>query len=150
LDIFAQILNDPSAPTIQVTLARNELAVTLLGLGQVDEAVDLLRNSPTRVTSVREAFNYAMALWAQQGTPDSSSFELVIQLDKDNGTANYAQCLAVALAVVGQAEGAEERLNQARSRLTSRPEPAFSCWQSPLSDGIPNASDAWSICVSAA
>jgi hypothetical protein len=97
-----------------------------------------------------EAFNYAIALWAQQGTPDSSSFELVIQLDKDNGTANYAQCLAVALAVVGQAEGAEERLNQARSRLTSRPEPAFSCWQSPLSDGIPNASEAWSICVSAA
>jgi MinD-like ATPase involved in chromosome partitioning or flagellar assembly len=128
-EILAQIVNDPSAPSGQVADARSELAVTLLGLGQIDDVVMLLQSSPTLTTSIREAFNYAMAVWVQKGEPEASLFEVVVKLDEDNGTANYAQCLAVAFGVLRRPENAKERLDQARSRATSRPEPVFSCWR---------------------
>lgn len=129
-DIFTDLLEDPSVPETQRTLVRRELAVTLVGLGQVDDGRKLLRESPTRETSVAESFNYAMASWACDGNPQQTLFERVLELDDDSGSGpSYAQCLAVTYAVLGRRDDAEGRLNQARQRLASRPEPTFSCWR---------------------
>lgn len=128
-DIFTQLVSAPAGPASQQELVRHELSTTLLGLGQVEDARKLLGESPTREASVAETFNYAMASWACEGSPRRSLFERVLALDKDNGSANYAECLAVTLAILGDADEAHQRLNQARQRLASRPEPAFSCWR---------------------
>lgn len=128
-DVFMQLASAPTGPASQQELVRHELSTTLMGLGQVEDALKLLRESPTRETSVAETFNYAMASWAADGTPQRDLFERVVALDSDKGSPNYAECLAVTLAVLGQAEDAQQRLNQARQRLASRPEPEFSCWR---------------------
>jgi MinD-like ATPase involved in chromosome partitioning or flagellar assembly len=128
-DILWQLVRSPEGPAALQAAVRHELSIVLMGLGEVEDARALLRDSMTRGESVSEAFNYAMATWASEGSARHELFEPVLALDKDNGSANYAECLAVALAILGRSEDAQDRLNQARQRLATRPEPATSCWR---------------------
>lgn len=128
-DIFSQLVSAPTGPTAHQEAMRNELSITLMGLGQVEDARKLIGESPARETSVAESFNYAMASWACEGFPRPELFERVLELDKDNGSPHYAECLAVVFAILGRPDEALEHLNHARQRLASRPEPAFSCWR---------------------
>ncbi|PYQ90787.1 MAG: hypothetical protein DMG02_08460 [Acidobacteria bacterium] len=128
-DLLTQLHVTPSVPASLHDPVRNQLVLVLMGLGHVDEALKLIDESPTRDTSVAETFNRAMAAWASEGSPRKELFERVLGLNDDNGTANYAQCLAVTHAVLDQQEEASQRLNQARQRLASQPEPQFSCWR---------------------
>jgi tetratricopeptide (TPR) repeat protein len=128
-DIFRQLIGTPTASASLQEHARNQLTLVLMGLGQIEEALTLLNQMANRDTSVSESFNYAMARWVADGTPQRPLFEHVLSLDEDNGTANYAQCLALTHAVLDQPEAAQQHLNQARQRLASRTEPQFSCWR---------------------
>lgn len=128
-DLLMQLHANSSLPAALQEPVRHELVLALMGLGQVDEALKLITESPPGETSVAERFNRAMAVWALEGSPRKSLFEPVLEMDNDNGTANYAQCLALTHAVLGQQEEASERLNQARQRLASQPESQFSCWR---------------------
>ena len=128
-EIFSQLVSAPAGPTALQEAMRNELSITLMGLGQVEEARDLIAKSPQRETSVAESFNYAMANWACEGVPRPELFERVLALGKDNGSPNYSECMAVVTAILGRPDEAREHLNHARQRLASRPEPALSCWR---------------------
>ena len=70
-----------------------------------------------------------MATWAVTGKPDRTLFERAVELDQDSGAANYAQCLAVALLVIGRKEEGINWLNIARERIGAKDAPPFSCWR---------------------
>jgi MinD-like ATPase involved in chromosome partitioning or flagellar assembly/thioredoxin-like negative regulator of GroEL len=126
-DILRQLLTEP--PADGKDAVRVELILTLMGLGEVEDAKKLLSESAEQDASVQGAFNYAMAVWASEGSIPERLFRRVIELDEDNGTANYSQCLAVAFGAVGNLDDAYQRLNQARQRLAAQPELTFSCWR---------------------
>lgn len=128
-DLLVQLHANSSLPASVRDPVRHELVLALMGLGQADEALKLIDESPTGKSAVAEMFNRAMAAWMSEGSPRESLFEPVLGMDNDNGTANYAQCFALTHAVLGQHEEAYERLNQARQRLAAQPESQFSCWR---------------------
>src|SRR5262249_9424592 len=66
-DLLMQLHTTSSVAASLHHLVRHELVLALMGLGQVDEALKLIDESPTRDTSVAESFNRAMAVWASEG-----------------------------------------------------------------------------------
>ncbi len=53
--------------------------------------------------------------------------ELDRQTERDD--ANYEQCLALALALLGQVQEARDRIGNARCLIEKIPVPTFSCWR---------------------
>ena len=79
-----------------------------------------------------DTFNYGMAEWAKTGKPSEDMFERVVDLDNNNverQDANYHQCLAIALWIIGRKRDALERIIKAKKLIVERPTPQFSCWR---------------------
>ena len=70
-----------------------------------------------------------------QQQPDRVRFERVIEIDQkpeihqQSGSANYAQCMALACLVTEDQDSARDWLDTARQRITNRSEPEMSCWR---------------------
>lgn len=127
IDVLQDLLKSSEIDETQRGLVTNELSVSLIGAGSPERALELLDNSPQ--TSVAELFNRAMALWAVTGRPDPALFAKAIDAENDNSSANYAQCLAVALVILGRKDEGLDRLHIARERLQAKEAPTFSCWR---------------------
>lgn len=112
---------------------RRELVLTLIGLGQFTEALDVLGGSDEEISEspdIGRAFNGAMAIWGRDQIPPLKAFTRVIELGGANrgvDDANYYQCMALAALVIGDIDSAERSLADARSALGGAAR-VFSCW----------------------
>lgn len=108
-----------------------DLILSLISSGQFRKAMAVISASKEQVISdakIEDVFNYAMAEWGQNGIPPQDLFELVLTLAKSDfdRNANFDQCLALASAILGDADNALKFLNSAREK-TERGA-IFSCW----------------------
>jgi hypothetical protein len=129
--ILKKIIDEPETEDRQRTAARQQLALSLIGIGAFAEAVHLLEEERAMdETDIALAFNYAMARWAWSGEYDKALFQKVVDLDhnspKEVSKANYAQCTAVAYWATGNQERAYEWLVRADSLANGW---GFSCWR---------------------
>ena len=127
-DLLRQLLRMRIDESLRI-VARHELALVNLGLGRADEAQESLTELVAQDGSIINVFNHAMADWACNGHPRKELFQQVLALDNHRDSANYAQCIAVALAVVGRTAEALDRVEEARQRVKAGREPEFSCWR---------------------
>ncbi len=133
-DAFQALVDDPSTSATLRKGIRMNLVLALMGLANVDQAMRML--SPTRPSldelEAQDAFNYAMAEWAQTGDIPKDLFARVLELDDaDQGgpSANYEQCLAVSCWAVGETSKAEERIAKAEEYAQKIGKTEFSCWR---------------------
>jgi tetratricopeptide (TPR) repeat protein len=117
-------------------LVRSDLALALIGEGQYQEAMDLIRGgdkqSEEKVLTISESFNYAMADWGTNLRPSPDLFRRVVELERNsaesNPTPNRHECLAIALWAIDETEPALSRLGESWQQIISRPRPEFSGW----------------------
>jgi len=108
--------------------------LALIGLRRFTDAMRLFggaRPAPHDL-SIHDAFNYAIAEWGGTGKLPRDMFERVIDLDlkrRADNTANYPECLAVALWAVQKPEDAIKKIREAEARIQEAPRPEFSCWR---------------------
>jgi len=134
IDLLSQCKKDPNLSVSTGKSIRVSMSLALIGLGRFNKAVKVfgtVRPAPQDL-DIQDAFNYGMAEWGKTGTPPKDMFEWVVSLDskrdKRNG-ANYYQCLAIALWVVGKYQDALNRLQEAEKQIEEKPTPDFSCWR---------------------
>ncbi len=115
--------------------ATEQLALSLVAIGDLDEACDLLGSHGTELAAMNvwSAFNYGMATWGRTGELPREAFERVVTLneaDDDEATdANYLQCMAVAYWAVGEPGKAMEFARRAKLEAGATLRPTFSCWR---------------------
>jgi MinD-like ATPase involved in chromosome partitioning or flagellar assembly len=113
---------------------RTSLSLSLIGLSRFDDALRLfgnIRPAPQDLDR-SESFNYGMAEWGKTGTAHKDMFERVVALDTKSDFrlgANYQQCLALALWVIGSKQDALWRIKKAEVLVVERSKPEFSCWR---------------------
>jgi hypothetical protein len=138
--------NDPvqqhTFATILPTSFSN-IVLGLIGAGEFQLAKALLEKRVRCLEPhIADVFNYAMAEWGDTGTIPVSHFKQVQSLHEsaaDNSNqladANYWQCLALTVFVLGQKEQAlqwlhvAERMAQGRDNQNDSDRGLFSCWR---------------------
>ncbi len=131
--VFRDLMADPGISDGKRAMVRGYLVLSLIGLCRYDEAMDAInatRPSPSDL-GIGEAFNYAMAEWAQTDTCPQDLFERVVELagiHKAAG-ANQSQCFSLAFWAVGDIKRAEERLEDAEEMAVQIKKTEFSCWR---------------------
>lgn len=112
---------------------RNQLVLTLIGLGDFREAVQLLESGTqgSGEPEIADIFNDAMARWGLTKEVPMPHLQKVCELDRetDRNDANYEQCLALVLALLGKPQEARDRIGNARCLIEKIPVPTFSCWR---------------------
>lgn len=132
--LLRPLLANDKLEAADLARARQAAILALLALGRFKEAVtSCLESAPSLdAMTVQDAFNYGMALWAQQREPPRDPFARVLELDAleppDAANANYAQCLGVAHWAMGNTNTAQETLARAESRIRTE-RSSFSCWR---------------------
>lgn len=113
---------------------KRQLALSLIGVGDLDEACSLLRSiSAVPSMNIQDAFNYGMAEWGKTGEVPREAFSRVVELNRaDDGEAlgaNYLQCLAVAYWAVGEPDRAMVLARRAKVEAGATLQPTFSSWR---------------------
>ena len=132
--ILTRLAHDHDITEAQHNKAINTLSLCLIGLARFREAMQTI--SPARPTpmqlDIRSTFNYAMAEWAETGSPARDLFESVINLDSKAPqairTPNHTQCMAIANWAAGNIEQARQQIDRARQQIMARRAPEFSAW----------------------
>ncbi len=112
----------------------NTLVLNLIGQGQFDDAIRLVEDEIEKGSSSQAIlFNFAMAKWGANQTPNTEDFRRVIT-HKDYFTveyksnANYSQCLSLVFYILGEMDRAIEYLKVAKARNHLTTSDKFSCW----------------------
>jgi len=128
-------VGDEKLTVEQPSIIRSELSLAYIGLGMFSHAVRLYgsgRPEPSRL-SIQDAFNYGMAEWGLAGGPQRDMFEQVVKemsAERAAMSANYSQCLAIAIHICGNDRDAIEYLSKAEKIMCERtPWSEFSCWR---------------------
>lgn len=112
---------------------QNQLAMTLIGLGDFREATQLLdsRMQSCDETNITDVFNYAMASWGLTKQVPVVHLQKVLELagNEDRSDANYDQCIALVLALLGHSQEARDCIDKSRGLIDKIPIPTFSCWR---------------------
>jgi MinD-like ATPase involved in chromosome partitioning or flagellar assembly len=109
-----------------------ELTLCLIGQGKFKEAMSEI--SPHRPDvaglDIYDAFNYAMAEWADTRTVPKDLFARVVALDtgKSRPGPNYHQCAAIAYWAIGDLDRAFEQSKKAYEWIGRGSAETFSCW----------------------
>ena len=132
--ILEGLLDDSNRSKSDHDEARSELAVVCISLGLFQSAIDLLihRYKSVDQMQIRDAFNFSMAVWGNEGRVASSPFVRVVQLESSDSSesdgANYLQCLAVANWAIGEIETAVRYAKRALNEAETERQ-IFSCWR---------------------
>lgn len=112
------------------------LGLALISNGKPDKALSLFqRESGGDIASmpIDWTFNYAMATWAVQGSPDRKALDRVIKESEsslqERKSPNFYQCASLAFFLQGDNERAIIFANAARQRLMAQDVKSFSCWR---------------------
>lgn len=115
-------------------MIRHQLALTSIGLGRFSRAVSILQleRGSTNKADIADLFNLAMAKLGMGGVSDVQLFSDVVELaakrSKDGIDANYAFCLAISNAAIGEIAKAREWAEVSREAISARPRREFSPW----------------------
>lgn len=132
--ILKDLVEDQGVGESERTDARSILALNLIGSSRSEDAVSLLSHDGRTVEQmdIQDAFNYAMARWAVEGSVEEAPFQRVVDLSqnemKDTDDANQLQCLAVAHWATGDNETARVFVDRAIHEA-ERERRIFSCWR---------------------
>jgi MinD-like ATPase involved in chromosome partitioning or flagellar assembly len=134
VELLSQYQKDSDLKVITAGLIRALLSLSLIGLSRFEEALKLFGNvrPAPQDLDTSDSFNYGMAEWGKTGTPPKDMFKWVVDLDSKGGeshSANYHQCLAIALWVIGRNQDAIARLEKSEYQIIEKATPAFSCWR---------------------
>lgn len=134
IDLLTLCRDRSNLSAVQSKNIKSSLLLSLIGLSKFSQALKLFGS--TRPSSqdldIQDAFNYAMAEWGKTNNLPKDMFLRVIELDSNSPmvySANYLQCLSIALWAVGRESDASSRLDMAISTISKRPAPDFSCWR---------------------
>ena len=134
LPIWKRIHSD-NLPAEKLQLVRHHLGLSYIGIGRCSDAVTVLRQGARSDggMAIADAFNCAMAMWGESGTPDAEAFLRVVELNQSNSQKhegpNYLQCMAIAYWASGNTETAIEYVDQAQQAIrTTRRATVLSCW----------------------
>ena len=133
--MLAGHVDDEKLTVEQRSRIRTELVLAYIGLGMLKDAVRLYGSErpETSRLSMQDAFNYGMAEWGLVGEPQRDMFEPAVKgmsADRAARSANYSQCLAIALHVFGKDHDAIEYISKAEEIMCKRtPWSEFSCWR---------------------
>jgi len=134
IDLFSRYRKDSSLRVDTSELVRLFLSLSLIGLSRFEEALGLfgsVRPAPQDL-DINDTFNYGMAEWGKTGAPPKDMFERVVELDSKSEeiqSANYHQCLAIALWVISSNTDALDRVKKAKDKIVEKSTPEFSCWR---------------------
>jgi MinD-like ATPase involved in chromosome partitioning or flagellar assembly len=134
LKLLSRCERNPDLDALHSDLIRLEKSLALISLGRFVDAMRLfgaVRPAP-RDLGINDAFNYAMAEWADTRKIPTDMFEQVVARDAQRtsgGDANYLQCLAVAFWATHRPEDASRSIAAAETQVGERPRPQFSCWR---------------------
>ncbi len=135
LKLLSRCERNPDLDVSHSQLIRLEKSLALISrLGRFTDAMQLfgaVRPAP-RHLDISDAFNYAMAEWAETREIPTDMFERVVTRDAQRtsgGDANYLQCLAVAFWATHRSEDALRAIAAAETQISERPRPQFSCWR---------------------
>lgn len=134
-DVIELLLAEENLSVEQRNAATSTLALRYIGLGDCASAVHLLvgRGREVGDMTIRDAFNYGMAVWGETRKVDPRPFVRVVDLDAagtEEDNANYFQCLSVAQWAAGDNAAALESADRARTTLGEQfREEIFSCWR---------------------
>lgn len=113
---------------------RINLVLTCIAGRKFSEASDVILSNGRTVGNLEleDSFNYAIAQWADKGHPTKELFSPIVALEKEKSDlvspANMHQCLALVLWVLGDLDGAFQRLEKSLEVIQERSHPEFSCW----------------------
>jgi hypothetical protein len=127
------LMNDPRSTESDRDYAKTALILCLIGEQKYDESLSVLScgiADPESLDEITDAFNYSMCLWGKYGTPTREYLLRVIELNNDleqrQAGANYAQCMALTNACLGQSEEALRFIAEAEAQIRGD---EFSCWR---------------------
>lgn len=124
--------NDQQLKVATVRQIRNLLALSLIGLGDFQEAITILSKEVLLANKqdIEDVFNYAMAQWGLKREVSKDLFVNVVKLyDPDREPdSNYYQCLAIAFWAVDNKEEALKYLELSSGLISDEIE-QFSCWR---------------------
>lgn len=132
--VLRRIAGDEGQSKESQARARSNLALNFIVSGRFRLAMETLTYEGRRVDEMgsMDAFNYAMASWADVRVVQAGPFERVVALDGETEgrqeDANYVQCLALANWAVGNVERALAFGHRARE-LGRTARLVFSCWR---------------------
>jgi MinD-like ATPase involved in chromosome partitioning or flagellar assembly len=128
-----QRILDTSVSDEILSLFRCELMLCLIGEGKFAQA--LVQVSPHEPTpddlDMYDAFNYAMALWAETSVIPFDWFRQITSLHSSKSGrhgANYHQCIAIAFWATGELDKAFQQSKEAYETMARMPDRSFSCW----------------------
>ena len=128
-------INSDNLPAEKRQLVRHHLGLSYIGIGRCSDAVTVLCQGARSYgdMAIADAFDCAMAMWGESGTPDAEAFLRVVELNQSNsqkhGGPNYLQCMAIAYWASGNTETAIEYVDRAQQAIrTTRRATVFSCW----------------------
>jgi hypothetical protein len=134
IDLFSRYRKESSLKVDTSESVRLLLSLSLIGLSRFEEALGLfgsVRPAPQDLDT-SDSFNYGMAEWGKTDAPPKDMFERVVELyskSEERHSANYHQCLAIALWVIGSNRDAFDQLKKAKDKIVERSTPEFSCWR---------------------
>ncbi len=107
----------------------NQLLVNLIGQRKFKNAFKFAEKLDIRGYERAIAFNLAMAKWGYTQQIPLEDFKLVMKTPiKDEGDANYMQCMSLVYWVLKEKEQASNWLAKAKREIKSVPLRTFSCW----------------------
>ena len=134
VDLLSRCRKNSNLTVMSEGNIKESLMLALIGLGRFEEAMRLygrIRPHPEDLEII-DAFNYGMAEWGATSIPHQDIFRRVVALDsktRDRYRANYCQCVALSLWVIGRNQDALKSLDDAIKQITEKPTSDFSCWR---------------------
>lgn len=127
--IYEMQAEDESSSEIEA--ARANAVLALIGCGRFKEAIDVLAASNRDgFDSIVDHFNYFVARWGEQGSPDlkmASELRIRMAVREEYRGPNFLQCNALVEALDGNVGSALQMLTSARLRAQERKVRVFSC-----------------------
>ncbi|MCK4785853.1 MAG: hypothetical protein KAV87_19005, partial [Desulfobacteraceae bacterium] len=134
VDLLSEHYKDTKQSVASAEIVKKLLFLSFIGLGKFKEALKHFSGSRPKPEEleVENCFNYTMAEWGLKKTPPQDMFSRVVELDsksKESGSANYHQCLSIALWAIKKHKEALKRLQKAIDIISEEPSTDFSCWR---------------------
>jgi MinD-like ATPase involved in chromosome partitioning or flagellar assembly len=133
--VLSRLLIESPTGSTEQSRSRQQLGLTLIGLGEFQEAITCLNPKDLSSTELEQAtaFNLAMANWGATTEIARNFFARVAELDKrasrPSAGPNYPQCLAITHWAIGDIERAAADLSEARRIVKQTPSGDFSAWR---------------------
>ena len=136
VSLWEQILAVGGLPEDRREYAQHYLGLSYMGLGEYSGASSMFRRQELDINkmTIRDAFNFGMAMWGVNGTVETEAFRHVVELDRsdeqNDGSTNYLQCMAIAYWASGIDAEAMDYVDRAQATLRAlRGRTEFSCWR---------------------